>query len=142
MRVFRICGCLLLLVLLPGILGCGSRAYVKKGPEVDAKTVNNTVTICNCKANPDTVKIPENQILTWVVDSHDVNTYSISFPKKSPFSSSTVPTGQGLKVKKDFWCKTLGAISTSLCVYPYNLIQYPKDTPPTTCHDPGVHVGS
>jgi len=137
MRVLKICGCLLLLAPLLGTLGCGGSAYVKKGPEVEAKTVKNTVKISNCKADPDTVKVPDGDTLTWVVDPPDGHTYSIiDFPKSRPVPTPTVPIGQPQKVKKDFWCKTLGGISTSLCVYPYNPVQ--DGTP---CPDPGVHVG-
>jgi hypothetical protein len=132
MRVFRICGCLLLLVPLLGILGCGSSAYVKKGPEV--KT--NTVKISNCKADPDTVQVPKDDTLTWTIDSLDVHTYSIKFPGRKPISLSTVPTGQGQKVNGDFWCNYGGWISTSACVYPYDLVQDGSKT----CPDPGVHV--
>jgi hypothetical protein len=132
MRVFRICGCVLLLVPLSGILGCGG-AYVKKGPE----TKTNTVKISNCTADPDTAKIPKNYTLTWIADPPDGHNYSIKFPKRTPVSSSMVSTGQAQKVTGDFWCNTLGGISTSLCVYPYNLVQ--DDT--KTCPDPGVHVG-
>jgi len=132
MRAFRICGCWLLLVPLLGILGCGGSAYVKKGPEM--KT--NTVKISNCKADPDTVQVPKDDTLTWTIDPPDGHTYSINFPKSTPVSSSTVPTGQGQKVNGDFWCNNLGGISTSLCVYPYNLVQDGTKI----CPDPGVHV--
>ena len=91
--------------------------------------------------HPDTVKVLEGDTLTWIVDPHDGSKYSINFPKKRPVSLPTVPTGQGQKVKKDFWCKTLGGISTSVCLYPYNLIQSVQGGGTTTCPDPGVHVG-
>ncbi|MGA8618626.1 MAG: hypothetical protein WB660_08940 [Candidatus Sulfotelmatobacter sp.] len=133
MRVFRICGCLLLLVPLIGILGCGGSSYVRKGPE----TKTNMVKISNCKADPDTVLVPKNDTLTWTIDPPDGHSYSIKFPKSAPVSSSTVPTGQGQKINGDFWCNTFGGISTSLCVYPYNLVQ---DDTKIICPDPGVHV--
>lgn len=132
MRAFRICGCWLLLVTLLGILGCGNTTYSKKGPEV--KT--NTVKINNCKADPDTAQVPKGDTLTWTIDPSDTHTYSITFPKSTPVSSSTVPTGQGQKIKGDFWCNSLGGISTNLCVYAYNLVQDGSKT----CPDPGVHV--
>jgi plastocyanin len=132
MRAFRICGCWLLSVALLGILGCGNTTYTKKGPEV--KT--NTVKISNCKADPDTAQVPKGDTLTWTIDPSDTHTYSIKFTKSTPVSSSTVPTGQGQKVTGDFFCNTLGGISTSLCVYSYNLVQDSSKT----CPDPGVHV--
>lgn len=132
MRAFRIRGCRLLLVPLFGLFGCSDSAYVKKGPEL--KT--NTVKISNCKADPDTAQVPKGDILTWTIDPPDGHTYSIKFPKSKPVSSSTFPTGQGQNVTGDFWCNNLGGISTSLCVYPYNLIQDGSKT----CPDPGVHI--
>ena len=46
MRGFRICSCGLFLVPLLGLLGCGSSAYVKKGPELKTNTVKIELT-CN-----------------------------------------------------------------------------------------------
>ena len=132
MRVFRICGYLLLLVPLLGNVGCGGPAYVMKGPEVET----NTVKISNCKADPDTVKVPKGDTLTWIIDPHDGHAYSIKFPKSKPVSLSTVPTGQGQKVIGDFWCNYGGWASTNLCKYSYNLVQDGA----STCPDPGVHV--
>jgi hypothetical protein len=132
MRVFRICGYLLLLVPLFGIVGCGSAAYVIKGPEV--KT--NTVKISNCKADPDTVQVPKGDTLYWNPDPPDGHTYSIKFPGRKPISLSTVPTGQGQKVNGDFLCNYGGWASTKLCVYSYDLVQIGVKT----CPDPGVHV--
>jgi hypothetical protein len=132
MRAFRICGRWLFLVPLLGLFGCGSSAYLKKGPEV--KT--STVTIKNCTATPDTVQIPEGDTLTWINDPSDTHAYSISFPKHKPVPSPSVPTGQGQTITGDFWCNHLGGISSSLCLYPYNLIQDGSKT----CPDPGVHI--
>jgi hypothetical protein len=132
MRGFRICVSLLPLVALLGIVGCGGPAYVMKGAEV--KT--NKVTIKDCTADPDTVQVPKGDTLTWTNDSSDLNHYSISFPKSKPFSSSTVPTGQGQKVNGDFACNYGGWANSNWCRYSYNLIQ--NDV--TTCPDPGVHV--
>lgn len=137
MRGFRICSCGLFLVPLLGLLGCGSSAYVKKGPEL--KT--NTVKISNCNANPDTVQVPEGDTLTWTIDPPDGHTYSISFPKSKPVPSPSVPTGQGQTVTGDFWCNHLGGISSSLCLYPYNLIQDGGvQNGGKNCPDPGVHI--
>jgi hypothetical protein len=132
MGISRICSCLLLLALLLGISGCGS-AYVRKGPE----TKTNTVKINSCKANPDTAQVPRNDTLTWIIDPPDGHTYSVVFPKSTPFSLSTIQTGQAQKVNGTFLCNTLGGISTGLCVYPYNLVQ---DDTKIVCPDPGVHV--
>jgi len=132
MRAFRICSCLLLAGLLLGIPGCASSTYVKKGPEV--KT--NVVKISNCKADPDTVQVPKDQMLTWKIEPPDGHTYSISFPKRKPVSSSTVPPGQDQKVTGDGWCTAGGWLISTWCEYPYNLIQDSS----TICHDPGVHV--
>jgi hypothetical protein len=132
MRAFSICGCSLLLVPLLGILGCSNSAYVKKGPEV----YTNTVKISACVANPDTAQVHKGDTLTWIVDPSDPSTYSINFPKHKPTSSSTVPTGQSQHVTGDSWCSAFGWISTSACVYPYDLVQDGKKT----CPDPGVHI--
>ena len=130
MRAFRIFGCLLLASALLGIAGC-AKSYVKKG----AETQSNTVTINNCSATPDWVKVPRGQTLTWTISPPDGHTYSINFPGSSPVASSTVPPGQAQKVVGDFWCNTLGWMG-SYCEFQYNLIQDGRKT----CPDPGVHV--
>jgi hypothetical protein len=133
MGISRICSCLLLLATLLGISSCSGSTYVKKGPE----TKTNTVKISSCKANPDTAQVPRNDNLTWIIDPPDGHTYSVVFPKSTPFSLSTIQTGQAQRVNGTFLCNALGAISTGLCVYPYNLLQ--NDTK-IICPDPGVHV--
>jgi len=132
MRVFQICGCLLLSAPLLGIVGCGGSAYVKKGPEVKASTVK----VNNCKAEPDTAQVFKNDPLIWTVDPPDGHTYSIKFPHATPVASPSVPIGQTQNVSGDLWCNSLGGVITSLCVYPYDLIQDGTKT----CPDPGVHV--
>ncbi len=132
MRAFRIFGCWLLAGALLAILGCGSSAYVKKGPEV--KT--NTVKINNCSANPDWVQVAKNDTLTWIIDPPDGHSYSINFTKSTPISVPTVSPGQGHTVTGDFWCNTFGSVIGSWCEYQYNLIQDGTKT----CPDPGVHV--
>ena len=132
MRVFQICGCLLLSAPLLGIVGCGGSAYVKKGPEVKASTVK----VNNCKAEPDTAQVFKKDPLIWTVDPPDGHTYSIKFPHATPVASPTVPIGQTQNVSGDLWCNSLGGVITSLCVYPYDLIQDGTKT----CPDPGVHV--
>ena len=128
--------CLLLIPLLVSS-GCGNSAYVQKGPE----TYTNTVKISNCKADPDTALVHKGDTLTWNIDPPDGHTYSVKFPKGKPFSSSTIPPGQAQNVTGDFWCNTLGGISSGLCVYGYDLIQDPDpQNHGTKCPDPGVHV--
>ena len=134
MRTFRICGCFLMLFPLLGILGCTKSAYVKKGPEVRT----NTVKISACTANPDTARVPKGTTLTWIIDPPDGHSYSVSFPNRTPVSSSTVPIGQAQTVTGDFWCNSLGWTSPGLCLYGYNVVQDGSKT----CPDPGVHVGS
>jgi fructose-1,6-bisphosphatase/inositol monophosphatase family enzyme len=82
------------------------------------------------------VQVKKGDTLTWTVDPVDGHTYTINFPKSSPVSSSSVPTGQSQTVNGDVLCTTLGWINTSLCRYSYNPVQDSK----TTCPDPGVHV--
>jgi hypothetical protein len=127
MSAFRILGCWLFLFLLVTFLGCGGGAgYVRKGPEVKV----NTVTINNCVASPDTVQVNINDTLTWVNDPSDQKQYTIHF-KRTPLPANDASTGQGQKVKGDFWCNNLH----SRCVYPYDL-----KVGIETCKDPGVHV--
>ncbi len=135
MRAFRLCLSALIAAVL-GLTGCGARSYVKKGPEKKS----DTVTINNCVADPDTVKVPKGQTLTWKVDPQESppHTYTIEFGSKNPIASSMVPTGQAQKVKGDLSCTLFGWISSKNCLFPYNLIQ---DDTKTTCKDPGVHVG-
>jgi len=133
MRAFKICGCALLVAVLIGILGCDNNSYVRKGAEVKA----NVVTINNCTATPDTVKVPKGETLTWKIDAGDLHSYSIQFPKSTPLSSSSVPPGQDQTVTGDGWCNHGGWLVESWCVYRYNLIQDGSKT----CPDPGVHVG-
>src|SRR5436853_7927751 len=80
--------------------GCSRSIYVTKGPEV----ATDTVKVSNCKADPDTVRVPKGSTLTWTIDPPDGHTYSISFPHRKPISSATAPTGQGQNVTGDFWC--------------------------------------
>jgi plastocyanin len=128
--------CLLLIPLLVSS-GCGNSAYVQKGPE----TYTNTVKISNCKADPDTALVHKGDTLTWTVDPVDGHTYSVKFPKGKPFSSSTIPPGQGQNVTGDTWCNTLGWISPGFCKYGYDVIQDPDpQNHGTKCPDPGVHV--
>jgi plastocyanin len=137
MRAFRICGSLWLLGALLIAIGCGSaNTYVKKGPE--KKT--DTVTINNCKADPDTVRVPKGSTLTWINDPLEspTHTYTIKFHGKKPIASDTAPTGQGQTITGDFACSALGWVSSSHCMYAYDLIQDGS----TKCPDPGVHVGS
>ena len=137
MRAFRICGCLWLLGALLSVVGCGgANSYVKKGPE----KATNTVTINNCKADPDTVLVPKGSTLTWVNDPLESppHTYIVKFHDKKPIASATAPTGQGQTITGDTACTALGWISSSHCMYPYDLIQDGT----TICKDPGVHVGS
>ncbi len=131
MRSLKICSCLLLAGLLLGIAGCAKSAYVKKGPEV----LTNVVKINNCKADPDTAKVPKGQTLTWTIDPVDGHSYSIHFPGRKPIASADAPTGQAQTVIGDTQCSLSFGLFGE---YGYNLIQ--DDT--KTCPDPGVHVGS
>lgn len=116
-----------------GILSCNNNdaSYIKKGAEI--KT--NTVTITDCVASPDTVQINLNDTLTWVNDSSDKNQYKIHF-KKTPLTANDLTTGQGQKVKGDFWCNQLHSIHAAYCVYQYDLVKVGVGA----CKDPGVHV--
>lgn len=137
MRAFKIVSCLWMLGALLSVVGCGGAStYVKKGAE--KKT--DTVTINNCKADPDTALVPKGSTLTWINDPLESppHTYTIQFPGKKPIASATAPTGQGQTITGDFACSTFGWISSSHCMYPYNLVQDGSKT----CPDPGVHVGS
>jgi hypothetical protein len=136
MRASRIFGGWLLLVPLLGVLSCSKVGYVHKGPEV----YTTTVKVSACKADPDTVQVHKGDTLTWIVNPPDGFTYTISFPNNKPISSTTAPTGQGQSVTGDVWCTTLGWISSSKCVYPYNLVRSGGGGGTTTCPDPGVHV--
>jgi hypothetical protein len=137
MRALRTGGSCLVLIPLLVSFGCGNSAYVKKGPEI----YTNAVKISNCKADPDTAVVHKGDTLTWTIDSLDSHTYSVNFPNRKPFSSSTIPPGQGQNVTGDLWCNTLGGISSGLCVYSYDLIQNPDpQNHGTKCPDPGVHV--
>jgi len=129
----RICANCLLSILLIGILGCGgSVSYLKKGPEV----ITNTITINNCLATPDTAQVPDNTIVTWIVDTSDSHTYSINFPKSKPFPTSTISPGKGQTAQRDSACKYFSWLNANYCVYAYNLIQVGVQT----CKDPGLHV--
>src|ERR1700692_1490253 len=131
MKTFGSLGCALLLLSMLGILSCNNASYVRKGAEV--KT--NTVTITDCVASPDTVQINLNDTLTWLNDSSDKNQYTIHF-ERTPLPANDAPTGQGQKVKGDFWCNHLHSIHADYCVYPYDLIKADGKK----CPDPGVHV--
>ena len=110
MRALRIVSSCLLLIPLLVNFGCGNSAYVQKGP---AK-YTNTVKISGCKADPDTALVHKGDTLTWNIDPPDGHTYSVKFPKGKPFSSSTIPPGKAQNVTGDFWCNTLGGISSGL----------------------------
>jgi hypothetical protein len=137
MRALRIgSSCLLLIPLLVNF-GCGNSAYVQKSPE----QYTNMVKISNCTATPDTALVHKGDTLNWTVDPIDGHTYVVKFPKGKPFSSSTIPPGQGQNVTGDLWCNTLGGISPGLCKYGYDLIQDPDaQNNGKKCPDPGVHV--
>ena len=134
MRAFRLCVSGLLAALL-ALTGCGARPYVKKGPEKKS----DTVTINNCVADPDTVKVPKGHTLTWNLDPRESppHTYAIKFGSKKPIANGTAPTGQGQTVTGDTSCTLFGWISSKNCLFPYQLIQDGSKT----CKDPGVHVG-
>lgn len=133
MRAFRLCVSGLLAAVF-GLTGCGTRSYVRKGPEKKS----DIVTIKNCAADPDTVIVPEGHTLTWNVDPLESpqHSYTIKFDKKKPIANPTAPTGQGQKVTGDLSCTLFGWISSKNCLFPYELIQ-----DGTKCKDPGVHVG-
>ncbi len=137
MRALRIGSPCLLLIPLLVSFGCGNSAYVQKGAEI----YTNTVKISNCKAVPDTALVHKGDTLTWKIDPPESHTYSVNFRKGKPFSSATIPPGQGQNVTGDLWCNTLGGISPGLCKYGYDLIQDPDpQNNGTKCPDPGVHV--
>jgi hypothetical protein len=136
MREFKICGYLVLFGALLSAGGCsGVNSYLKKGPE----KATNTVTINNCKADPDTALVPKGSTLTWMNDPLESppHVYTVKFRGKKPIASMTAPIGQAQAIIGDFACSSLGWISVSHCIYPYDLIQDGT----TTCPDPGVHVG-
>jgi len=134
MGAFRLCLSALLAATL-GLTGCGAHSYVKKGPEKPS----DTVTINNCVADPDTVKVPKGHTLTWNVDPLESpkHGYTIKFGSKKPIANPTAPTGQGQIVTGDISCTLFGWISANNCLFPYQLIQDGGKT----CPDPGVHVG-
>ena len=134
MRAFQLCVSGLLAALL-ALKGCGASPNVKKGPEKKS----DTVTINNCIADPDTVKVPKGHTLTWNVDPQESppHTYTIKFGSKKPLANGTAPTGQGQTVTGDTSCTLFGWISSNNCMFPYQLIQDGSKT----CKDPGVHVG-
>jgi len=139
MRAFRLCLSALLAAIL-GLTGCGPRAYVRKGPEKKS----NFVTIKECVADPDTVRVAKGDTLTWKVDTLESSkyTYTIDFHSKKPIKNSTAPTGQGQTITGDTSCTLLGWIIPNNCLFPYDLVQQDISTHiSTTCHDPGVHVG-
>jgi len=123
MRTFRTCCCILCVPLL-GILGC-TNSHTKGQPV--------TVTITNCKANPDRVDVHRGDDLTWNIEQPDSHSYSISFKGHTPFSSSTVPPGQSQKVVGDLSCNYFGWIHGDFCWYPYAVVG-------SNCADPGVHI--
>jgi len=131
MKTFGSLGSALLLSSMLGILSCNSATYVPKGAEVRT----NTVTITDCVASPDTVQVNLDDTLTWVNGPSDKNQYSIHFDR-TPLPANDVQTGQGQKVKGDFWCNDLRSIHAAYCVYPYDLIKVGGGK----CPDPGVHV--
>jgi plastocyanin len=83
MKAFRICGCLWLMgALLSVVAGGGAHTYVKKGPE----KATNTVTLNNCKADPDTVRVAKGSTLTWINDPLEspAHTYTVKFRSEKP----------------------------------------------------------
>jgi len=125
MRTFRICW--ILCVPLLGILGCTNSNH--KGEPI-------TVTITNCKADPEMVEVYRGDDLTWKIAPSDNQKYSISFKGHTPVSSSTFPAGQSHKVTGDPWCNVLGRFRDDYCRYRYDLV--PDGS--KTCADPGVHI--
>jgi PBP1b-binding outer membrane lipoprotein LpoB len=129
MRLIKI---LLVAVGLPLLLiGCSAK-YTMKGPEKDA----SAVTLNNCQADPDTIRVHKDADFDWIVAAADSHTYTVNFKGRTPISVSTVTVSANLKdnphkAKGDTWCSVFGS-----CTFAYTLTQENG----TTCPDPGVHV--
>jgi PBP1b-binding outer membrane lipoprotein LpoB len=117
---------------LPLLLSGCSAKYTMKGPEKEAKEV----TINNCQADPDTIRVHKDADFDWGVPQTDSHTYTVTFKGRTPISVSSVTVSATQKdnphkAKGDLLCSVLGS-----CKFPYTLTQGNG----TTCPDPGVHV--
>jgi hypothetical protein len=140
MKRLRIRCCLLLFGTLLAIAGCRSDVVADYIPKNEAQ--QDYVSIHNCVATPDSVTVPNNKKVHWVVrdESNDPDKakYIVSFLGTNPIGDipivssnlpdtiHTVNTG----------CSTIHAGCGRL---PYRLVQINAGEV-TICSDPGVHV--
>lgn len=142
MKILSLTFCLLALASMTLWAGCGGGVayYPFKGSEQRS----DTVSIDKCVASPDSVIVPTETNLHWIVtDALDQATYTIAFTNGNPLVGHPQPTlgvnapDPPHKVEGNFPCYTWWDRCGK---FPYTLTRKVAGQPDEVCKDPGVHV--
>jgi len=140
MKRLRICCYLLMFGALLAIAGCRPNVVADYIPKNEAQ--QDYVTIHNCVATPDSVTVPNNKKVHWVVrddpSDPDKATYVVAFLGINPIGDIPIvsSTLSDTDHTVNTGCSTFHAGCDRL---PYRLVQI-KAGVVTICSDPGVHV--
>ena len=128
MRTYKLSLCLLVAATLFTLGGCKKEVLVKSQVAV--------VAINNCVAAPDEVKVHENDQVDWQASDHD---YTIRFNDPNEPTANPIKVVHGGEhhphlIHGHSGCDPLGH-GEFYCKY-----RLTKDSDPSPCADPGVHI--